>query len=106
MAGQGNFPFQSAWLYSKGKGKGKGKGNASLFYNTVSDASKGDASVTKTIFSDWFFEASAPPGSTGQVKIWNGSAWVAKPVKIWSGSAWVVKPAKYWNGASWVVTPY
>lgn len=43
---------------------------------------------------------------TGQMKIWNGSAWVAKPVKVWNGSAWVTKKAKYWNGSAWVVTPY
>jgi hypothetical protein len=45
-------------------------------------------------------------GATGQMKVWNGSAWVAKPVKVWNGSAWVVKPLKYWNGSAWVVTPY
>jgi hypothetical protein len=35
-------------------------------------------------------------------KIWNGSAWVTKPVKVWSGSAWVTKPVKIWNGSAWV----
>lgn len=43
---------------------------------------------------------------TGQMKVWNGSAWVAKPVKVWNGSAWVTKPVKRWNGSSWVTTPY
>jgi len=42
----------------------------------------------------------------GNIKIWNGSNWVAKPVKIWNGSAWVTKPVKVWNGSSWVTTPY
>lgn len=43
---------------------------------------------------------------TGQIKVWNGSAWVAKPVKVWNGSGWVIKPVKRWNGSAWVVTPY
>lgn len=47
-----------------------------------------------------------PPATTGQIKVWNGSAWVAKPVKVWNGSAWVIKPVKYWNGSAWVTTPY
>jgi hypothetical protein len=45
-------------------------------------------------------------GSTGQIKVWNGSNWVAKPVKYWTGAEWVIKPLKYWDGGAWVVTPY
>lgn len=45
-------------------------------------------------------------GTTGQVKVWNGSSFVAKPVKVWNGSSWVVKPLKRWNGSSWITTPY
>lgn len=44
--------------------------------------------------------------TTGQIKVWNGSAWVAKPVKVWTGTNWTTKPVKYWNGSTWVVTPY
>jgi hypothetical protein len=35
------------------------------------------------------------------VGVWNGSAWVEKPVKVWNGSAWVQKPVKHWDGSSW-----
>jgi hypothetical protein len=45
-------------------------------------------------------------GATGQIKVWNGSSWVPKPVKVWNGSSWVVKPVKRWNGSSWITTPY
>lgn len=48
----------------------------------------------------------APPSSGGNIKVWNGSAWVAKPVKVWNGSAWVTKPVKRWNGSGWITTPY
>lgn len=41
--------------------------------------------------------------SSGKMKVWNGSAWVEKPVKVWNGSSWVTKPVKYWNGTSWVL---
>lgn len=48
----------------------------------------------------------AGAGGTGRIKVWNGSAWVAKPVKVRNGSAWVTKPVKRWNGSAWVVTNY
>ena len=44
--------------------------------------------------------------SLGRVKVWNGSAWQAKPVKVWNGTSWVLKPMKYWNGTAWVPTNY
>lgn len=42
-------------------------------------------------------------GTTGYIKVWNGSAWVLKPMKVWTGSAWVQKPVKFWNGSAWVL---
>lgn len=45
-------------------------------------------------------------GTTGQIKVYNGSSFVAKPVKVWNGSAWVTKPVKRYNGTTWVTTPY
>ena len=45
-------------------------------------------------------------GTTGQIKAYNGTSFVAKPVKVWSGSAWVTKPVKRYNGTSWVATNY
>lgn len=39
--------------------------------------------------------------SAGLAKVWNGSAWVAKPAKYWNGSVWTQKPAKHWNGSAW-----
>lgn len=44
--------------------------------------------------------------ASGNMKVWNGTSWVAKPVKVWNGSAWVTKPVKRWNGSAWVTTPY
>jgi hypothetical protein len=46
----------------------------------------------------------APGG--GNIKVWNGSAWTAKPVKFWNGSAWITKPMKRWNGSAWITLPY
>jgi hypothetical protein len=40
----------------------------------------------------------------GQIKVYNGSAWVWKPVKVWNGSTWTTKTLRYWNGTSWI--PY
>lgn len=47
-----------------------------------------------------------PAPSGGNIKVWNGASWTAKPVKYWNGSAWVAKPLKRWNGTAWVVTNY
>ena len=49
---------------------------------------------------------STPVGTTGQIKVWDGSAWVAKPMKVWTGAAWEIKPVKFYNGSTWVTTTY
>jgi hypothetical protein len=52
------------------------------------------------------FDISLSAGTTGQIKVWTGAAWVAKPMKYWNGASWVTKPVKYYNGSTWVPTPY
>lgn len=49
---------------------------------------------------------STPAGNTGQIKVWTGAAWEAKPMKVWTGAAWEIKPVKFWNGSAWTTTPY
>ena len=49
------------------------------------------------------YESTGGGGTSGYVKVWDGSAWVLKPVKVWNGSAWEIKPAKYWDGSAWVL---
>lgn len=44
--------------------------------------------------------------ASGQIKVWTGAAFEAKPVKVWNGSSWEIKPVKHWNGSSWVETNY
>lgn len=57
---------------------------------------------TKTALSIAYFGAPLIPSSGGLVKVWNGTAWVEKPIKVWNGTAWVQKPLKRWNGTAWV----
>ena len=45
-------------------------------------------------------------GLGGQIKVYNGSSWNAKPVKVWNGSSWDIKPLKRWDGSAWVETSY
>lgn len=52
------------------------------------------------------FTVSTSGALTGQIKVWNGTSWVAKPVKVWDGASWVTKPVKQYNGTSWVSTNY
>lgn len=54
--------------------------------------------------SGWIF--TAPPVTGGNIKVYSGSAFGAKPVKVWNGSAWVTKPLKVYNGTIWVKTTY
>jgi hypothetical protein len=64
--------------------------------------------------SSWVYQPLVPAaaeiqsavGAGGQIKVWDGTQWVAKPVKVWNGSEWIVKPLKYWDGTEWVTTPY
>lgn len=97
MAGQGNHPFNSVFL-GRGRGRRRGRG-------LQLRAAPHQDSVVKAVWTDWFFEAAAPPGTTGQVKVWLGS-WVAKPIKVWLGGSWQLKPLKRWSGSAWVTTPY
>lgn len=39
-------------------------------------------------------------------KVWNGTAWVVKPVKVWNGTSFVAKPLKRWTGTAWVNVEY
>jgi hypothetical protein len=41
------------------------------------------------------------PPPTGLLKVWSGSAWVARPAKVWSGTAWAEKTVRYWTGTAW-----
>jgi hypothetical protein len=42
------------------------------------------------------------PAVSGQLRVWNGSVLICKPIKVWNGSAWVAKPVMRWNGKAWV----
>lgn len=52
------------------------------------------------------FTVSASSTTRGQIKIYDGTAFVAKPVKVWDGSSWGTKPAKRWSGTAWTETNY
>lgn len=72
-----------------------------LLPDVTSGSDAWDDGLVGQILTADYFTAPAPP-ATGRMKVWTGSAWVAKPVKVWSGSAWVEKPVKFWNGSAWV----
>jgi len=43
----------------------------------------------------------APTATTGQPKVYSGSAFAKKPAKVYSGSSFVAKPVKVWTGSTW-----
>ncbi len=71
--------------------------------NTLSGASDtwDNDNASPILYADYFNAA-----SNGNVKIWNGAAFVVKPLKVWDGLAFTIKPAKTWNGTNWVETSY
>ena len=85
-------------------------GAISLAYrnNVASGAAlnPGSFTVSKTSTSSAWAAATMilRPKPGGNARVWNGSAWVTKPVKVWNGSSWVTRPLKYWNGSAWVTT--
>jgi hypothetical protein len=56
-----------------------------------------------TVNTNEFFGA---PSIGGNVKVWDGSAWVSRMAKVWDGSAWVAAVIKFWNGTAWQTTNY
>lgn len=72
----------------------------------VAQTSSYDLLTVDNTLGTGFPGAAAPtPAFTGGMKVWNGTAWVIKPVKWWNGTAWVTKPLKRWNGTAWVTLP-
>lgn len=57
---------------------------------------------TQVQIGKWFADELGTLAGGTAVKVWNGSAWVVKPVKYWNGSAWVVGALKRWSGSAWV----
>lgn len=90
--------------------------NSDGFYGPPGDTGSLPATTTVDssygrIYSNYvtYTEAAEDPGggtTTGQVKVYTGSAFTAKPVKVWDGSAWTTKPVKRWDGSAWVEPPY
>lgn len=98
--GRGDFSgLRSSWFNDRRRRR-----RHSLLYKEFQSAVGSDTS--SNVFNDYFFDSAPPPSGTGQIKVFNGSSFVAKPVKVWNGSAWVIKPLKRWNGSSWVTTNY
>jgi len=48
--------------------------------------------VESLVMSDSYTVGAGASGDPLTVKVWDGSAWVARPVKVWDGSAWVARP--------------
>lgn len=68
--------------------------------NTIPDNTQRTALLTWATDGD----TGSGPSTTGYISVWDGAAWVKKPVKYWDGAAWVTKPIKYWNGSVFVST--
>jgi len=55
----------------------------------------------------WCVATMALIPSSGNVKVWDGSAWRVNNVKVrTAGGLWIIEPVKHWNGSAWVKTNY
>jgi hypothetical protein len=95
IAGRGDSPFKTSWASSLGKG---GRGDIKRLYKSTGQPNNGGNLLYVSFVN--FFLGNLP------VKIWSGSAWMAKPIKVWDGSSWNIKTLKRWNGSLWVIVNY
>lgn len=42
------------------------------------------------------------PTTDPTIPVWDGGAFVRKPLGVWNGSSWVYRPTQRWNGTEWV----
>jgi len=70
-------------------------------YNDVSQATPPAIFTPTGSITDKYIPFRVFYESGGQMKVWDGSANIPKPVKVWNGSAWVQKVVKGWNGSIW-----
>ncbi len=61
-----------------------------------------EGSWEANFFDEMFWPPAAP---VGQIKFWDGAAFVSKPAKHWTGAAWVTKPVRRWGGSAWSPPP-
>lgn len=69
--------------------------------NTFTTSAVTDMPCTAIVFI-----APASSSSSGKIKVYIGSSFVAKPIKVYIGGSWVEKPLKRYNGTTWEVTDY
>jgi hypothetical protein len=65
-------------------------------------ASHGTGNASNHPWSAFLVALKELPSEIAGAEVWDGSAWVEKPVKVWDGSAWVQKPVRTWDGSVWV----
>lgn len=56
--------------------------------------------AVQTLSRSWLFGSQAL--TVYGFKVWDGAAWVFRPLMMWDGFAWVNAKLKYWDGATWV----
>lgn len=67
-----------------------------------------DYAAHNTSLSSGFpgYQPTVVAAAGGNIKVFTGGTFAAKPVKVWTGTAWAVKPVKRWTGTAWAATTY
>lgn len=110
VAGQGysdgvtatNMNYSGSYSVSSGSLPSGLSLNTSTGAITGTVTSAADYSFTITATNSYASISQAFSGTiAGGIRIWNGTAWLKRPVQVWNGTAWVVKTLKVWSGSSW-----
>lgn len=100
LVGWANGSFQCTIARASATGAGRFRGIA-YSANFPDPSGTSNNPFRYSIFATYL----APPVG-GNIKVFDGSDFVAKPVKVYDGADWVEKPVKVYDGADWVPTNY
>ena len=84
--GAHTHPFPSAEQVKYTVQAGNTLTGSTTYYWRVAATDPAGSNIYGAWSATWSFTVTA-----SGVKVWDGSAWVVKPIKVWNGSAWVVK---------------
>ena len=70
-------------------------------YNDVSQSAPATTFTATSTHSNNALWVEVTYESGGEIKVWDGSSFVQKPVKVFNGSSWVTKPVKHYKDGQW-----
>lgn len=70
-------------------------------YNDASQSSPPSIFTPTNSLTDKYLRFEVTYETGGNVKVWNGSSWVVKPLKVYKTGAWLEEIVKAYTGSTW-----